>query len=91
MKKWQEWFGCAIVILGFEFKMNFFSIQIKELNLDNCRAKELEGLTKEFCNLETLSMINVGLTTLKNMPDLPELKKVHVFHYLIFFWLYNSY
>ncbi len=55
--------------------------QIKELNLDNCRATLIEGLTTEFKNLESLSLINVGLTTLKGLPSLPSLKKVIVINY----------
>lgn len=51
---------------------------IKELNLDNCRSKDIEGLTDEFTNLETLSLINVGLTTLKGFPKLPNLKKLEL-------------
>ena len=54
------------------------SFQIKELNLDNCRATVIEGLTSDFKNLESLSLINVGLTTLKGLPSLPSLKKVRV-------------
>ena len=54
--------------------IDFF--QIKELNLDNCRATIIEGLTSDFKNLESLSLINVGLTTLKGLPSLPSLKKV---------------
>lgn len=53
-----------------------FSFQIRELNLDNCRATMIEGLTADFKNLESLSLINVGLTTLKGLPSLPSLKKV---------------
>ena len=33
-----------------------------ELNLDNCRATQIEGLTEEYTNLQLLSMISVGLT-----------------------------
>lgn len=39
--------------------------EVTELNLDNCRATAVSGLTEEFKSLETLSMINVGLTSLK--------------------------
>lgn len=39
--------------------------EVTELNLDNCRATSVSGLTEEFKSLETLSMINVGLTSLK--------------------------
>ena len=61
-------------------EMSFsFHFQVKELNLDNCRTTgSVEGLTEDFTNLERLSMINVGLTTLKNFPELSNLKKVTV-------------
>jgi len=52
--------------------------EIKELNLDNCRATQIEGLTAEFKNLESLSLINVGLTTLKGFPALGSLKKLEL-------------
>lgn len=52
--------------------------QIKELNLDNCRSNSIDGLTDEFTALEKLSLINVGLTTLKNFPKLPSLKKLEL-------------
>lgn len=51
---------------------------IDELNLDNCRATQIAGLTDEFKSLETLSLINVGLTTLKGFPSLPNLKKLEL-------------
>ncbi|KAK9871142.1 hypothetical protein WA026_011424 [Henosepilachna vigintioctopunctata] len=51
---------------------------IKELNLDNCRSTSIVGLTDEFCNLESLSLINVGLTSLKGFPKLPNLKKLEL-------------
>lgn len=54
------------------------SASIKELNLDNCRATQIEGLTDDFQNLETLSLINIGLTTLKGFPNLPNLKKLEL-------------
>ncbi|XP_037948128.1 acidic leucine-rich nuclear phosphoprotein 32 family member A isoform X2 [Teleopsis dalmanni] len=52
--------------------------QITELNLDNCRATSIVGFTEEFTALETLSLINVGLTTLKGFPVLPNLKKLEL-------------
>jgi len=51
---------------------------IKELVLDNCRSTQIVGLTDEFCNLEILSLINVGLTSLKGYPKLPNLKKLEL-------------
>lgn len=52
--------------------------EIKELNLDNCRSTNIVGLTDEFENLETLSLINVGLTSLKGFPKLPNLKRLEL-------------
>uniref|UniRef100_A0A8C8YMZ0 Acidic leucine-rich nuclear phosphoprotein 32 family member n=1 Tax=Prolemur simus TaxID=1328070 RepID=A0A8C8YMZ0_PROSS len=52
---------------------------VKELVLDNCRSNEgkIEGLTDEFEELEFLSTINVGLTSVANLPKLNKLKKVN--------------
>lgn len=52
--------------------------QVRELVLDNCRSAEgkIEGLTAEFVNLEFLSLINVGLISVCNLPKLGKLKKV---------------
>lgn len=52
---------------------------MKELVLDNCRSYEgkIEGLTDEFEELEFLSTINVGLTSVANLPKLNKLKKVN--------------
>ena len=44
--------------------------------MDNCRGQQIEGLTEEFTQLEILSLISVGLTTLKGFPKLANLKKV---------------
>ncbi|KAK6617536.1 Acidic leucine-rich nuclear phosphoprotein 32 member [Polyplax serrata] len=52
--------------------------EIKELNLDNCRSTSIVGLTDEFVNLECLSLINVGLTSLKGFPKLPNLKRLEL-------------
>ncbi|XP_029430303.1 acidic leucine-rich nuclear phosphoprotein 32 family member A isoform X5 [Rhinatrema bivittatum] len=50
---------------------------VKELVLDNCRSNDgkIEGLTDEFEELEFLSTINVGLTSVANLPKLNKLKK----------------
>lgn len=55
-----------------------FVFQVRELVLDNCRSVEgkIEGLTAEFVNLEFLSLINVGLISVSNLPKLGKLKKV---------------
>ena len=53
-----------------------YIFQVTELNLDNCRTSVIEGLTDEFKNIEILSLINVGLMTLKGFPNLPKLRKV---------------
>merc|ERR1712088_1065164 len=52
--------------------------QIKDLNLDNARATQIEGLSDEYINLETLSLISVRLTTLKGFPKLASLKKLEL-------------
>ncbi|CAB3382360.1 Hypothetical predicted protein [Cloeon dipterum] len=52
--------------------------QITELNLDNCRSTSIEGLTDEFMGLEKLSLINVGLTSLKGFPKLAKLKRLEL-------------
>ncbi|XP_075172202.1 acidic leucine-rich nuclear phosphoprotein 32 family member B isoform X3 [Anomaloglossus baeobatrachus] len=53
---------------------------VRELVLDNCRAREgkIEGLTAEFVNLEFLSLINVMLMSVSNLPKLPKLKKLEL-------------
>ena len=48
------------------------------MNLDNARATQIEGLSDAYENLESLSLINVGLTTLKGFPKLPKLKKLEL-------------
>ncbi|KAG7211880.1 hypothetical protein KM043_011093 [Ampulex compressa] len=52
--------------------------EISELVLDNCRSTHITGLTDEFVALETLSLINVGLTSLKGFPKLLSLKKLEL-------------
>ncbi|XP_017262081.1 acidic leucine-rich nuclear phosphoprotein 32 family member B isoform X2 [Kryptolebias marmoratus] len=53
---------------------------VRELVLDNCRSVEgkIEGLTAEFVNLEFLSLINVGLMSVSNLPKLGKLKKLEL-------------
>jgi len=52
--------------------------QIAELNLDNCRSTSIVGLSDEYRNLEILSLINVGLTSLKGIPVLSDLRKLEL-------------
>lgn len=63
--------------IHFDMK-HIFNFQVQELVLDNCRSFEgkIEGLTAEFVNLEFLSLINVGLMSVSNLPKLGKLKKV---------------
>lgn len=66
------------------FFFSFFALchpQVRELVLDNCKSNDgkIEGLTAEFVNLEFLSLINVGLISVSNLPKLPKLKKVSTF------------
>ncbi|XP_062417830.1 acidic leucine-rich nuclear phosphoprotein 32 family member A isoform X1 [Pungitius pungitius] len=60
--------------------MHLSVVQVKELVLDNCRSNEgkIEGLTDEFEELEFLSTINVGLTTVSHLPRLNKLKKLEL-------------
>ncbi|XP_021531300.1 acidic leucine-rich nuclear phosphoprotein 32 family member D [Aotus nancymaae] len=53
---------------------------MKELVLDNSRLNEgkLEGLTDECEELEFLSTINVGLTSIANLTKLNKLKKLEL-------------
>ncbi|PWA24023.1 hypothetical protein CCH79_00018607 [Gambusia affinis] len=53
---------------------------VQELVLDNCRSSEgkIEGITEEFSNLELLSLINVGLTSVADIPKLDKLKKLEL-------------
>ncbi|XP_068947775.1 putative acidic leucine-rich nuclear phosphoprotein 32 family member C [Petaurus breviceps papuanus] len=53
---------------------------VKELILDNCWSHDgkIEGLTDEFEELEFLSTINVGLSSVANLPKLNKLKKLEL-------------
>uniref|UniRef100_A0A3P8UPA1 Acidic leucine-rich nuclear phosphoprotein 32 family member n=1 Tax=Cynoglossus semilaevis TaxID=244447 RepID=A0A3P8UPA1_CYNSE len=54
--------------------------EVAELVVDNCRSSDgdVEGLTEEYSELEILSMVNVGLTSLSKLPSLPKLRKLEV-------------
>uniref|UniRef100_A0A4W6DMS4 Acidic leucine-rich nuclear phosphoprotein 32 family member n=1 Tax=Lates calcarifer TaxID=8187 RepID=A0A4W6DMS4_LATCA len=54
--------------------------RVAELVVDNCRSGdgEVEGLTDEYTELEILSMVNVGLSSLSKLPSLPKLRKLEV-------------
>ncbi|TNM93878.1 acidic leucine-rich nuclear phosphoprotein 32 family member B-like isoform X3 [Takifugu flavidus] len=54
--------------------------EVKELVLDNCRSDDgkIEGITAEFSNLELLSLINVGLSSVAEIPKLDKLKKLEL-------------
>jgi len=50
---------------------------LKELDLSGCKTLgEIEGLTEEFVSLEMLDISNSNITTLKNFPKLPNLRKL---------------
>uniref|UniRef100_A0A2I3GS84 Acidic leucine-rich nuclear phosphoprotein 32 family member n=1 Tax=Nomascus leucogenys TaxID=61853 RepID=A0A2I3GS84_NOMLE len=53
---------------------------VKELAVDNSRSNEgkLKGLTDEFEELECLSTISGGLTSISNLPKLNKLKKLEL-------------
>ncbi|XP_028329811.1 putative acidic leucine-rich nuclear phosphoprotein 32 family member C [Gouania willdenowi] len=54
--------------------------EVQELVLDHCRSSDgkMEGLTDEFSNLELLSLINVGLTSMAGVPKLDKLRKLQL-------------
>uniref|UniRef100_A0A671UVD7 Acidic leucine-rich nuclear phosphoprotein 32 family member n=1 Tax=Sparus aurata TaxID=8175 RepID=A0A671UVD7_SPAAU len=54
--------------------------EVVELVVDNCRSSdgEVEGLTDDYTELEILSMVSVGLTSLSKLPSLPKLRKLEV-------------
>lgn len=54
--------------------------EVKELVLDNCRSEDgkIVGLTPDFDNLEFLSMINVNLASISNLPKLVSLRKLEL-------------
>ena len=73
------------IVLCFLYVFESFSsllchLQVRELVLDNCKSNDgkIEGLTAEFVNLEFLSLINVGLISVSNLPKLPKLKKLEL-------------
>ncbi|VVC27663.1 Leucine-rich repeat,Leucine-rich repeat domain, L domain-like [Cinara cedri] len=52
--------------------------EIDQLILDDCRSTAIVGLTDEYTGLRSLSLINVGLTSLKGFPKLPLLSYLDV-------------
>ncbi|XP_041708977.1 acidic leucine-rich nuclear phosphoprotein 32 family member E isoform X1 [Coregonus clupeaformis] len=54
--------------------------EVAELVVDNCRSSdgEVEGLSDDYKELEFLSMVNVGLTSLAKLPSLPKLLKLEI-------------
>lgn len=50
--------------------------EIEELNIDSCKASHIAGLTDKFINLQTLSIANSELSSLKGFPSLPNLRKL---------------
>ncbi|XP_041094961.1 acidic leucine-rich nuclear phosphoprotein 32 family member E isoform X2 [Polyodon spathula] len=55
-------------------------LEVTELVVDNCRSSdgEVEGLTDDFKELEFLSMVNVGLSSLAKLPTLSKLRKLEL-------------
>jgi len=55
-------------------------VEVAELVVDNCRSSdgEVEGLTDDFKELEFLSMVNVGLSSMAKIPALPKLRKLEL-------------
>ena len=78
MSSYLVGYRCNLTRFSRPFFNKYLFLQIEELNLDNARATQIEGLTDEYVNLEALSLINVGLTTLKGFPKLPKLKRLEL-------------
>lgn len=51
---------------------------VEDLVLDGCESAEIEGLTDKLVRLQSLSMVHVGLQSLKNLPKLPMLTKLDI-------------
>ncbi|XP_055329368.1 acidic leucine-rich nuclear phosphoprotein 32 family member B-like [Paramacrobiotus metropolitanus] len=54
---------------------------VLDLNLDNCKAEcladnDVTQILEQYFNLEELSLINIGLTSLRGFPKLPKLRKL---------------
>lgn len=63
--------------------------------MDDCRSTTIVGLTDEYVALRSLSLINVGLTSLKGFPKLPLLAfvsneiKLHLLYLLLIMFFYS--
>jgi len=57
---------------------NIEKSEVTVLNLDHCKTTGVCGLTEEFVALETLSLINNGLTSLEGFPPLLKLRKLEL-------------
>ncbi|XP_075264447.1 putative acidic leucine-rich nuclear phosphoprotein 32 family member C, partial [Convolutriloba macropyga] len=57
---------------------NLDKAEVTSLNLDHCKSLQICGLTKDFVALETLSLINNGLTSLEGFPPLLKLRKLEL-------------
>ncbi|VDK51434.1 unnamed protein product [Cylicostephanus goldi] len=51
---------------------------VEDLVLDGCESAEIEGVSDKLVNLQSLSMVHVGLQSLKNLPKLPQLSKLDI-------------
>uniref|UniRef100_A0A1I7WS27 LRRcap domain-containing protein n=1 Tax=Heterorhabditis bacteriophora TaxID=37862 RepID=A0A1I7WS27_HETBA len=49
---------------------------VEDLVLDGCEATEISGIDDKLVNLQSLSLINVGLLSLKGLPKLLQLTKL---------------
>ncbi|XP_065110943.2 acidic leucine-rich nuclear phosphoprotein 32 family member B isoform X3 [Paramisgurnus dabryanus] len=72
--------GLQSALFSLVTQCHSLSHRVRELVLDNCRSNEgkIEGLTADFVNLEFLSLINVGLLSVSNLPKLGKLKKLEL-------------
>ncbi|XP_015683523.2 acidic leucine-rich nuclear phosphoprotein 32 family member B [Protobothrops mucrosquamatus] len=72
---------CQLVCMdAFCLSSACLSYNVKELVLDNCRSDDgkISGLSPDFENLEFLSMININLLSISNLPKLNKLRKLEL-------------
>ncbi|XP_066192429.1 acidic leucine-rich nuclear phosphoprotein 32 family member B isoform X2 [Sylvia atricapilla] len=76
---WGPWWGQQECVGGLCLEGET-PTTVKELVLDNCRSEDgkVVGLSSDFENLEFLSMININLLSVSNLPKLNKLRKLEL-------------
>jgi hypothetical protein len=63
--------------------LQFTSLILDDQQLNRSLTADDKKYLEEFKNVEVLSFSNTALKSLENLPDLPELKRVHFNYSLI--------